>query len=322
MNRQQGKKYIGKQVKVKTRDHGQYVGVLHKIIAPPNTPWKGLVTIVGVFEYPPLEINGEEVEPLIHAYNQEIEFSGQQLEALIEPFKLSYEASIAHALKNRWTQIQDEIDQSDRTLSRIQQELRKLKSEHLIFEDVYVYYHIVKKGRKLFIYDEKKKESLSLDGCPFEFEIKTEGQWKAALYVKGLLFETTDNEEVELSHGSVIRLNKAQFDPYRILVNELESPSLLALERGLEKLGIGHEHSVYCHNSLLIQLLDTFKKQSLEGVNFLSYANNDTQFVVQHHYEREIKDDDSPDVTFDRFEFTSDKGERVLTTYATQFSND
>lgn len=321
MNRQQGKKYIGKHVKIKIRE-GQYVGVLQKIMASPNTPWKGLVTIVGILEYPPLEMDGEEVEPMIYEYNQELEFSGQQLEALNEPFQLTYEDSLAHSLKEKWNQLRDENEQSDRKLSRVQQELRKLKSEHLIFEETFVYYHIVKKGRKLFIYDEQKKESLSLDGCPFEFEIKTGDKWKTAFYVKGLLFETIDHEEVELSHGSIIRLNKSQFDPYRILINELESPSLVALERGLEKLGIGHEHSVYCHNSLLIQLLDTFKKESLEGVNFLSYANNDTQFVVQHHYERKVKDDDSPDTTFDRFEFTSDKGERVLTTYATQFSND
>lgn len=321
MNRQQGKKHIGKHVKIKTPRNGQYVGVLEKVNASPNTPWKGLVKIVGILEFPLSQIKNDELKPDVYEYKHLEEFDGKFLDTLAEPFQLTYEASLAQALKDSWNLVQDESEIAERALSKIQQELRKLKAEHLIFEDAYVYYHIVKKGRSLFIYDEQKKESLSLEGCPFEFEIKSNSKWKTAFYVKGLLFETTDNEEVELAHGSIVRLNKSQFDPYRILINELEDPSLQALEKGLEKLGIGHEHSVYCHNSLLIQLLSSFKKQSLEGVNFLSYANNETQYVVQHHYERKVKDD-FPDSTFDRFEFTSDKGERILTTYATQFSND
>lgn len=320
MNRNEAKKYIKRQVVIEGADNGQYIAILEEVIAQPNTPWKGKVRVIGVHSYPSCLLDSDQ-QSLLYKDNDIIEVHGKLISVLNEPTKQTFKESLATSLKKKWDELKEKNDEFDKKLAAIQKELRKLFSEHLIFEDAFVYYQLVKKGRDLYIYDELKKESLSLEGCPFEFEVKINGEWKPSIYVKGFSFKTDDNEIVELKHGSTLRLNKSQFDPYRILMNELEYPSLQALDSGLQKLGIGHEHSVYCHNSLLIQLLSSFSHKSFSGVNFISYANGTSQFVVQHHYERTIRENE-PDITFDRFEFTSDQGERVLTTYVTQFSKD
>lgn len=320
MDRKTATKHIGKEIILNKGSHGQYIGILEEMITEPKKPWRANVRIIGVREYP--DFNPEELE-LVVPYLKEndlIECPGHRIEPYHGKFKLSYEQSIALSLKEKWNEFQQINQESEIILSLIQQELRRIEAEHLIIEDDYVYYKLVKKGRKVEIYDEEKREALSIDGCPFEFEVEIESKWVTVVYDEDLTFEISNtNRKIELQHGATIRLNKNQFDPYRILLNELEQPSLHALEKGLNKLGIGHQNCVYCHNSLLIQLLRSFNKEALSGVNFISYSNSKHQFVVQHHYERNLNDSGA---TFDRFEFTSDKGERVLTTYATQFSRD
>jgi hypothetical protein len=321
MNRQEAKAMIGKYIAVNEGSKGTYVGQLLEVITPPQSTWEGIVRITGVSAIPSIDGDALDAINLLYAENEKIKVSGRKLTPLGKPFNGSFNESFAIALKEAWDKAQDKNRHFEQSMSFLQQELRKLNAEHLIYEDAFVYYQLVKKGRKLYIYDEKKRESLSLEGCPFEFEIKVNNEWETAYYKKGFTFETVSHNRIELKHGSTVRLNKAQFDPYKILLNELDEPSLNALERGLEKLGVEHENSVYCHNSLLIHLLSSFNQSFFSGVNFISYATETNQFVVQHHYERTMRDDE-PDITFDRFEFTSDKGERVLTTYATQLSND
>ena len=321
MDRKTAKQHIGKEVILNEGSFGKYTAFMEDMVTEPKKPWRALLRITGVYVYP--DFNSDEIE-LILPYlkeNDQIERPGKQIELLEEHFNYSYDESVARALKDKWDKTQEINNDTEIILSIIQQELRRLHSEHLIFEDSYVYYEIVVKGRNVHIYDKEKKESLSISGCPFEFEVELDGEWIPAVYISDLTFEFNQDKQTILKNGSIIRLNKSQFDPYRILLNELASPSLIALERGLQQLGIGHEHSVYCHNSLLIQLLSSFSKQSFKGVNFLSYVNEKKQILVQHHYERTIKDQDD-DITYDRFEFTSDNGERVITTYATQFSGE
>ncbi|MFA9556205.1 DUF2777 family protein [Evansella sp. AB-rgal1] len=322
MDRKKAKQFIGQEVLIDEGDHGQYIGILEKMITEPNKPWRALTRITGIYEYPDFDFDKLElVEPFLKE-DQHHECSGQRIALLPHPFTTNYNDSVKHALKEKWDEVQQINQDSEIILSLIQQELRRLHAEHLVFEDSYEYYQLVKKGRKVHILDEDKRETMSIEGCPFEFEINVDGEWVQATYVSGLTFVINkNNRQKDLTHGSTIRLNKTQFDPYRILINELENASLHALEKGLQKLGIGHEHSVYCHNSLLMQLLNSFDQEQFHGVNFISYANSNNQFVVQHHYERTAKHNGKP-VTFDRFEFTSDAGERVLTTYATQLSNE
>ncbi|SDY89135.1 Protein of unknown function [Evansella caseinilytica] len=319
MDRKTAKKHIGKEIILDKGSHGQYVGILEEMITEPKKPWRASVRIIGVFEYPDIHLEDLELFIPYLKENELVECPGHRIEPYEGTFQHTYDESIAVSLKERWEEIQEINQNTELLLSLIQQELRRLHSEHLIFEDGYVYYQLVKKGRKIEIYDEEKREALAIAGCPFEFEIVVDDKWVSAVYIKDLMFELKNGRIVELAHGASVRLNKNQFDPYRILLNELEPPSLQALEKGLQKLGIGHRHCVYCHNSLLIQLLHSFNDQQFSGVNFVSYANSKHQFIVQHHYERNAN---GAGMTFDRFEFTSDSGERVLTTYATQMSQD
>ncbi|ADU30194.1 DUF2777 family protein [Evansella cellulosilytica] len=319
MDRKTAKHYIGEQVILNEGKNGQYVGILEDMKTEPNKPWTAFVRIKGVYEYPEISLNELELNKPFLKDNDIFKCSGQKIEPISTTFPSSYDESLKYALKLKWDQFQQINEDSEIVLSLIQQELRKLKGENLLFEESYIYYQIVKKGRQVFIYEEEKHESLSIEECPFEFEIHVEEKWLQAHYISGLTFELNNGKQIDLSHGSTVRLNKTQFDPYQILLNELDSPSLHALEKGLQKFGLGHEHSVYCHNALLVQMLSSLSRQEFKGVNFISYSNAETQYVVQHHFERTIRENDD-DITYDRFEFTSDTGERVLTSYATQFS--
>lgn len=321
MDRKTAKNHIGKKVLVNEGSLGQYIATLDEMLSEPNKPWKAIVRIKGIYLYPDFSVEKLELMKPKFKNNELYECSGQKIEAFNEPFPHTFNESLINALKEKWDTIHQINQDTEVELSLIQQELRRLEAEHLIFEASHVYYKLVKKGRDILIYDEGKQETLPLDGCPFEFEIKYNEEWVPAVQINGFIFETESGHEIELKHGSKLRLNKTQFDPYQMLINELEEPSVHALERGLKQLNIGHEHSVYCHNSLLIKMLTTFDDDDLIGVNFISYSNDKHQFVVQHHYERNFSDD-AENATYDRFEFTSDTGERVLTTYTTQFSKD
>ncbi|WP_026689544.1 DUF2777 family protein [Alteribacter aurantiacus] len=321
MDRQTARSFAGKYVVVNEGKHGRYVGVLESIEAEPKKMWGGFVKITGILLYPEIHVHSETLPTPLYDDGEKVFCNGNKISPLKQDFPYSYKESVDYALASRWNEVDDEKENNESVLAMINQELKRRKADHLLYREVYVYYSLVKKARHYYVYDEEKQEALSLDGCPFEFEVKVKDQWKRAHNVSGSTFELENKKQVELSHGDRLRLNKSQFDPYRILINELDLPALQALERGLKKLDIFHENSVYCHNSLLIQLLSTVEETTFKGVNFISYATDKHQFMVQHHYEREIMED-APDLTYDRFEFTSDTGERLITTYATQLSKD
>lgn len=322
MDRKQARQFIGEKILLNEGFNGKYIAILEEMITEANKPWRAVLRILGIYEYPNINLEDLQIVKPFLGNNQIYECSGQKIEPLNDSVDdLTYDKSLKQALKVKWDEMNQVNEESEVILSLIQQELRKLKAEHLIYEDNYVYYKLVKRGRSFHIYDEDKRESVAIEGCPFEFETKVNGKWMTVQYVKGPTFQLLDGEKIELYHGATLRLNKTQFDPYQILLNELDEPSIRALEKGLKKFGLGHEHCVFCHNSLLLQLLSSLNKDHLTGVNFISYANAKNQFVVQHHYERTYREYED-DITFDRFEFTSDNGERVLTSYATQFSQD
>lgn len=319
MNRNDAEKYIGQKVLLKQGKNGTYICCLKELKLEPNKPWRAIVKVVGVMTVPDFNLADDDrfgIDTILKE-NDIIETPGQRIEPMSEPFHYTYTQSLAFALKEKWDEAERKNKETQTLLNFIQQEMRRIKHEDLLFEERFIYYQLVVKGKKIYIYDEQKNEALSVEGCPFEFEVKIKGNWQPAVFVSDTTFQLNNGKQIELSHGSTVRLNKSQFDPYQILLNELEAPSLTALERGLSKLGIGHEHCVYCHNSLLIQMLNSFEQKEFSGVNFISYSNNKTQFVLQHHYERSLLEHE-PDITYDRFEFTSDTGERLLTTYATQ----
>ncbi len=321
MDRQLAKSYVGKKVILNEGKNGQYIGLLEDIQTEPRKIWVGTLRILGLYSFPEIDLDSNQLSSPLYSENEKVFCSGNKIDLFNQNFTFSYKESIDFALKNKWNEINAQKEEAESTLTMIQQELKRRKAVHLLNEDIFVYYSLVKKNRRFYVYDEEKQEALSLDGCPFEFEINIKDHWEKAHVVNEATFELEDGNQFELQHGDRLRLNKSQFDPYRILLNELEGPALQALERGLQQLGIFHEHNVYCHNTLLIQLLSSVEKYAFDGVNFLSYATDNQQFSVQHHYEREIQEGDH-DITYDRFEFTADTGERLITTYATQFSKD
>ncbi|WP_171051699.1 DUF2777 family protein [Alteribacter natronophilus] len=321
MDRRTASLNIGKPVRINEGKNGEYAGILEDVTAEPRKIWTGSVRITGVLSYPDIPSDANKLPAPLYRENENVFCSGNKISPLRSDHPAGYKQSIAAALAEKWNRVENEKEANESILALIHQELKRRKAEDLLYQDSYVYYHLVKKARHYYVYDEEKKEALSLDGCPFEFEIKVKGRWQKARTREGAEFELDGGRTVELKHGDVLRLNKVQFDPYRILINELDPPALQALERGLQKLEIFHENSVYCHNSLLIQLLSDVDQDMFEGVNFISYATDKHQFIVQHHYEREIFED-QPDRTYDRFEFTADTGERLITTYATELSKD
>ncbi|MBM7094588.1 DUF2777 family protein [Bacillus sp. H-16] len=321
MDRQTARSYAGKHVIINEGKNGRYVGLLEQIETKPKKIWSGIVKISGILLYPEINIESDQLPSPLYSEGEKVFCTGNKISPLKQDFPHSYKESVNYALAGMWNEVDDQKENNESVLAMIHQELKRRKADHLLYRDVFVYYSLVKKARHYYVYDEEKQEALSLDGCPFEFEIKVKDKWKRAHNISGPTFELENGKQVDLSHGDRLRLNKSQFDPYRILINELDKPALHALERGLRKLGIFHENSVYCHNSLLIQLLSTVEEASFKGVNFISYSTEKHQYMVQHHYERDILEEE-PDIAYDRFEFTSDTGERLITTYATQLSKD
>lgn len=319
MNRTEAEKFVNMYVSVNENNYGKYVGVLQEIITTPKKPWTGKIKIIGVLEAPGFTDIEHGLLPLCYEKDEMIKVKGNKIEGLSSSFEMSYRQSFAHALKRVWDIETDLAEKSEHRLSIVQQELRKWQMEHVLQGNVYVYYHLEKKGTVLSMYDDSKNDTLVLEGCPFEFEIQSGADWIPAYYLNGFTFETADGRLVTVKDGDPVRLNKDQFDPYKMFINELENPALQALERGLSTFDIGHENCVHCHNSLLIQLLSSYEQRDFEGVNFISYSTGSNQILVQHHYQRKLAEN-MEDYISDRFEFTSDSGRRSITAYTTQVS--
>lgn len=321
MNRVQAEKLINQYVEVDEEEHGSYAGILQDVIAPPKKPWIGKVLVVGITQAPALNETEQGLLPLLYEKEEVIDVKSSKIKYFSGSFPMSYRESFANALKRCWDEEADLLERSEHRLSLIQQELRKWQMEHVLQGNAYVYYHFVKNGESLSIYDNVQADTLILEGCPFEFEIQSGADWIPAYYLEGMTFETASGEKLIVKDGDPVRLNKDQFDPYKMFINELDSPALTALEKGLSKLGLGHEHCVYCHNSLLIQLLSSFDQKDFQGVNFISYSTGSNQILVQHHYSRKMNNNQE-DFTSDRFEFTTDSGIRSITAYTTHVSQE
>ncbi|CAM3722881.1 DUF2777 family protein [Alkalicoccus chagannorensis] len=321
MNREQAFKWTGGLVTVDEGTQGIYIGVLDDVEAEPKKPWQGVVTIKGILQIPSLNEDMNGLQSLKYEKEESVRFPGRALARFDGEFTASYRESYAEALKYRWDIETENLEQSEYVRTIIQQELRQWQMEHVLQEESFAYYHVIQGEHGLAIHDQEQDDALSLDGCPFEFQIKSKGRWTPAYFKADSTFETKEGRSIRVSEGQEIRLNKDQFDPYKMLRNELEKPALQALERGLSRLQYSHEYHVHCHNSLLMQLLSSYDNGSFAGVNFITYGHGSSQLLVQHHYERTIHDD-KEDETFDRFEFTTDQGERLITTYATTLSSD
>ncbi|QKS71147.1 DUF2777 family protein [Paenalkalicoccus suaedae] len=321
MKREQATKWIGNTVIVEEDSHGAYIGVLNDVQAEPKKPWVGVVTIKGIERAPHFSTDLTSLKTLKYEKDEQITVQGRKIEPLEVPIRRSFRESYAYAIKDVYTELSKGHQLVETKLHTLEQELRKWQADHVLSEDAYVYYHVVQDGKRFSLYDEAKGEALSLESCPFEFELFVDGQWCSALYSSKNVFELTEGKKVRVKHGEKIRLNKGQFDPYRILLNELEHPSLHALQEGLTSFGLGHEHCVYCHNTLLEQLLSSSKQKEFAGVNFISFKDKDQQILVLHHFKRLLVEDGEDKIN-DRFEFTSDNGVRSITSYVSEVNKE
>ncbi|WP_147802134.1 DUF2777 family protein [Alkalicoccus halolimnae] len=321
MNRKEAKRWIGKYVTIDEGVCGSYAGLLEAVHTSPGTPWTAEILIKGVIAAPAFN-NTDSFKPLKYEKDETVLAKGSKVHSYSEDFTYSYRESYAAALKKLWDEKNNLADDLERSLSLIQQELRKWQMEHMLVDASYVYYKVFHKDGSVYIYDENKKDALGLEGFPFEFEVLKHERWTPAYYINNGIFEDRSGSRIRIKPGENIRLNKEQFDPYKMLINEVSDPSLQALERGLKKMNIGHEHCVHCHNSLLMKMLASYNSEEFTGVNFLTYSTGTDQVLVQHHYERRSFPKTQQEVTFDRFEFTHDSGKRILTTYTNQVSQD
>jgi|GEM_PF-4021619 hypothetical protein len=320
MDRRTARRWIDQHVRIDEEQSGAYAGVLEEVITHDRKPWEGRIRIKGVLRAPQYNNTKETPGSLLYEKDELITAAGRKISPLTSPFTLSYKESYGEAVKQLWDIENEQVEAGERMLSVLQQELRTWQMEHLLQESSYAYYEFYSDNNEDYLYDDRKKDTLSLEGCPFEFEIQTESGWVPAYYRKKGTFEEPEGQILKVSNGDSLRLDKEQFDPYKMLVNEISDPALQALERGLKKFGLGHENCVHCHNSLLMHLLASFSKKEFKGVNFITFSNGSNQVIVQHHYERTVQKNNN--TAFDRFEFTADNGRRMITAYSAQASPD
>lgn len=325
MNRKEANNHIGKQIRVVDPLLGCYIGELIDIITEPRKPWRGKVKIKAIEQYPVQHLSDIKEGILTRppfANGNVYEISGSKIEPLLtDIIETDYNASLITALVNEIHHYQVEKDKISCLLNELEAELKKVDPKYELdnsSEFDFQYYTISKDEDYVFLFDENNNQ-IPLDDCPFDFQIKVKNKWINAHYESDLFFIDSNKKRHQLKKGAQIRLHKEQFDPYNLLVNELEKPALDSLNSGLKKFRIDHDDCVNCHNTLLNQYLASEDQKLFKGVNFISYQKDSLTLLVQHHYEREIADD-GEDITFDRFEFTNDQGKRLLMTYTTERS--
>ncbi|MGO4886955.1 DUF2777 family protein [Anaerobacillus sp. MEB173] len=335
MNRKEAQNHIGKLVLVDELMDGRYIGELLEVNAEPRKPWRGTIKIVAVDTYPQhvIDKNGSiQLPKPVYEYGNIHEFQSSKIEPIAEEEYMKYDDSVYKSLQEEIEKYQTEREYFTSVLKVLHERIASFQPETDSIKELqetdtindtqaneYVYYTISKENNQMILIEEENQQNLALDGCPFEFELEVNDEWESGYYINNGKFETKNGASYSLKEGQIVRLHKKQFDPYHILINELEKPALQALEKGLDTFGIDHEQCIQCHNTLLIQLLNTHQQTVFKGVNFITYHNGRQVLLVQHHYEREIIEDGN-DITFDRFEFTSDNGKRTITTYSNEYT--
>ncbi|WP_096200870.1 DUF2777 family protein [Bacillus sp. FJAT-45350] len=331
MNRKQAHTLIGSYVLIDEQTEGQYIGTLLQVIAEPRKPWKGIVKVASIHTLPLQELSpdGEFTlqEPL-YKENEEIEVTGSKV-MFFEDEVETYQESLITSLTKEIDIQKDQLKILSSLLTYLQMLDPEKAEEYQRFftsdddpeikDTNYVYYLLNEVKNQVMLYDEDQEQYLALEGCPFEFELYYEKQWRKCHYISGMEFQLENDEVIELSPDVMLRLEKQQFEPYHLLINELEKPALESLEKSLQSFKVSHDDVVHCQNSLLLQLLHSTESKQFKGVNFITFQTKQQTVVVQHHYERTLSENDNDDV-YDRFEFTTDKGQRSIVTYTNEFS--
>lgn len=328
MDRIQAQQYIGKYILINEGQEGQYVGILNDIIAPPRKVWRGEVIIRAIAQLPTFQEDGIDplLPPLKYIENETIECPGSKLFPLDSPEQfegISFQDSLSIAVKRHLEEIeksQDLLKAKKKVLTRFLSDNGIKTNEKKEADEQVIDYLFFKRDGRYLLVDESG-EQLDLQDCPFEFIWKEGNDTFYGHYEGNGTFVTHEGIRFKPDEGTKFSMSQKQFDPYFILQNELEPEALLSLEHNLQKFGLTHEHLVDCQNTLLGQFLTAKGEKTFKGVNFLTYRNHRGVVLVQHHYERKLHDIGNDEI-YDRFEFTSSRGERSIATFTNEFSND
>ncbi|GAE25007.1 hypothetical protein JCM9140_976 [Halalkalibacter wakoensis JCM 9140] len=324
MDRKQAQKIIGTFVAIDAQVNGSFYGTLEKIIAEPKKTWKGLVRIKGVLSLPKFqkEVDGMLLEHLLFKDNELVEVEGSKLKEC-EKHKMSksFKESVIKAVETRNKEWEKDINLLKQKQTKLAGAISSFYSEDFspkVAEKNVITYTFHHDGNDYILIDEAE-ERLELRDCPFTLNWEIKNKKMSGLYEDNGVFVSNDGYRYVPKEGAVFTIDRNQFDPYTILQNELEPAALQSLEKMLAHFGLTHEDLIECHNSLLTQLLETTGKKSFKGVNFLLYKGQAETIVVQHHYDRTLSNV-ATDLIYDRFEFTTEKGKRAISTYTNEYS--
>ncbi|MDE5411850.1 DUF2777 family protein [Alkalihalobacterium chitinilyticum] len=335
MERKQAETLVGKLVMINENEQGQYIGTLEEVITAPRKPWRGLVKIVSVETLPkPTIKNGVELGLPLYSEGETIEVSGTK----IIPFEadstaVTYKKGLELAIIKQLNYHKDKSKEHSSIFEALASYLHEfepsratsiLKDLSLIEADDsektdYLYYTLENRNNSPILVEEIHKKEVPLEGCPFEFELKTSRGWVKGGYYSKWLFQAVSGKKYKLKEDKILRLNKKHLEPYELLLNELDKPALQSFEHFLKTNHLTHKQMINCHNSLVGQLLFSTEQKEFNGTNFITYKDQNDMIIIQHHYERKLNK--GLDTVYDRFELTSSTGVRSIVTYTNSFTS-
>ncbi|MBB6449090.1 hypothetical protein HNR44_001039 [Geomicrobium halophilum] len=312
MNRKEAFEYKGHIVLVHNHPECVCYGLLTDIETPKNKIWQGTVTIKGIYS----------VSNAKTAYNppyhdgEKVQVAGSKIQPFTGKLARSYRASLLQAigsLEKDTTRSLLELEEQKQQLQDLRLQLRNKRGKA---EDPFLYFSLVNENEEILLQEQSQNEKMLLEGCPFEMEWydpKTKS-WTGVIHDKDWKFTTKSGNNIQLHQKDMIRIHKEQFEPFQILINELEAPAKESLARLMHYYGFQRKHLVKCQNTLLKELLHAEEDQHFSGVNFIIFQKDTSFLVIQHRYERTLHSDQD-DYIYDRFECTTEFNERQVITY-------
>lgn len=322
MNRLEAEKYLGKRIWIDKNKDGEYTGELVKIHAPKGKPWSGTIRIKTIESCPDIDGSSGLKEPL-YSENDEVTLTGSLLSPMDEKHSSvthTFEESHVLALVEQAETIKGHLETNAQILEQIYSRLSELDQniiESLVQQNDSSDYEEfeLKRIDDLYVCENKQSgQILLIDFLPIHAAIKEETNTLPLLHKKGFRFLTAENDEIQLAEGQRILIHHQQLDPYLLLKNDLQKESLGVLSKTLSQFGLHHEDVFMCHNAILQMPIDSVSSPfRISGTHFVNFHKNNMHVVLQHHFERTI--DENPGYRYDRFELTSNLGQRTVSVY-------
>lgn len=335
MDRKQAETLVGKLVIINENEQGQYIGTLQEVITAPRKPWRGLVKIVSVEALPkPTIQNGVELGLPLYSEGETIEVSGTKIVTFEgDSAAITYKEGLELAIIKQLNYHRDKSKEHStifEALSGYLLEVEPTKAPTILQglsvietadseQTDYLYYTLENRNNSPILVEDIHRKEVPLNGCPFEFELKTSRGWVKGSYYSNWVFEALSGKKYKLKEDKVLRLNKQHLEPYELFLNELDKPALQSFEHFLKTNHLTHKQMINCHNSLVGQLLFTSEQKEFIGTNFITYKDHNDMIIIQHHYERKLNE--GLDTVYDRFELTSSRGIRSIVTYTNSFTS-